>query len=339
MSAATVLIEICSVHGRVLARERITLTPDTHTFTIGRSAQADVTVDDAYVAATHASVEITPEGKLLVSDLGSINGIVISGKRHRGARNLELANGDTLKIGHTRLRVRTAHETLAPEKPDQIEPASIARNPAFIALVGGLACVAQLAYNEWLGAPRDLAAEIVGALITVMLAASAWVAFWALLSRVTQWEWRPLRHAAILLGVAAVFIALDGLLQLAWFAFSLPQWSTRVVVVGAIGVGCALYLHLSHASNISPRSAALVACIVPALLAGTGLWVLERQQMRDVNSIVTSLRIYPPALRLRSAAPVEAFFRDTAELRSGADAKRAAMREDDEAGEVKDDDT
>lgn len=339
MSAATVLIEICSVHGRVLARERITLTPDAHTFTIGRSAHADVTVDDAYVAATHASVEITPEGKLLVSDLGSINGIVISGKRHRGARNLELANGDMLKIGHTRLRVRTAHETLAPEKPDQIEPASIARNPAFIAIVGGLACVAQLAYSEWLGAPRDLAAEIVGTLITAMLAASAWVAFWALLSRVTQWEWRWLRHAAILLGVAAVFIALDGLLQLAWFAFSLPQWSTRGVVVGAIGVGCALYLHLSHASNLSPRSAALVGCIVPALLGGTGYWVLARQQMRDVNSIGTSLRIYPPTLRLRSAGPVEAFFRDTAELRTGADAKRAAMVEEDQAGEVKDDDT
>jgi hypothetical protein len=339
MSAATVLIEICSVHGRVLARERITLTPDTHAFTIGRSAHADVTVDDPYVAATHASVEITPEGKLLVSDLGSINGIVIAGKRHRGARNLELANGDMLKLGHTRLRVRTAHETLAPEKPDQIEPASIVRNPAFIAIVGGLACVAQLAYNEWLGAPRDLAGEIVGTLIAAMLVASAWVALWALLSRITQWEWRTLTHAAILLGVAAVFIALDGLLQLAWFAFSLPQWNTRELIVGAIGVGCALFLHLGQASNTSPRGAALVACIVPALLAGTRLWGLERQQTRDVNSIVTSLRIYPPALRLRSAAPVEAFFRDTVELRTAADAKRAAMPEDDEAGEIKDDDT
>lgn len=338
MSAKTVLVEICSVHGRVLARERVTLARDAHAFTIGRSAHADVTVDDAYVAAIHASVEITPEGKVLVSDLGSVNGIVISGKRHHGARNLELANGDMLKIGHTRLRVRTAHETLAPEKPDQIEPASIVRNPAFIAVVGGLACVAQLAYSEWLAAPRDLAAEIVGALITAMLAASAWVAFWALLSRIVQWEWRWLRHAAILAGVVAVVIALDGLLQLGWFAFSLPQWNARPILIGAIGFGCALYLHLSHASNISPRSAALVACIVPALLGGTGYWVLERQQTRNVNNIGASLRIYPPAVRVRSAGSVEAFFRDAAGLRSGADAKRAAMPSDEDAGEAKDDD-
>jgi hypothetical protein len=75
------------------------------------------------------------------------------------------------------------------------------------------------------------------------------------------------------------------------------------------------------------------------LLGGTGYWVLERQQMRDVNSIGTSLRIYPPALRLRSAGPVEAFFRDATQLRTGADVKRAAMQEDDETDEVKDDDT
>lgn len=338
MSTETVLVEICSVHGRVLARERVALTGDVHAFTIGRAAHADVTVDDAHVAALHASVEITPEGKVLVSDLGSVNGIVVSGRRHRGARNLELADGDTLKIGHTRLRVRTARETLAPEKPDQIEPASILRNPAFVAVVAGLACVAQLAYNDWLAAPRDLAADIVGTLVTAMLAAGAWVAFWALLSRIMQWEWRWLRHAAILFGVAAVVVALDGLLQLGWFAFSLPQWNARPVLVAAIGFGCALYLHLSHAANLSARSAALVACIVPALLGGTSYWVLQRTQMRDVNAIGARLRIYPPALRVRPADSMETFFRDAAGLRIGADTKRAAMPSDEEAGEAKDDD-
>ena len=336
MSAETVLIEVCGIHGRVQARERVTLTGDTRTFTIGRGAHADVTVDDAYAAAIHASVEVTPEGKVLVSDLGSVNGIVVSGKRHHGARNLELADG-ILKIGHTRLRVRTAHEALTPEKPDHIEPASIVRNPAFIATASGLVCVAQLAYAGWLGAPRDIAAAIVIVLTSALLAAGVWVAFWALLSRVMQWEWRWLRHAAILLGVAAVFILLDGLLELGWFVFSLPQWSTRAALVGAIAFACALYLHLNHASNISPRRAALVACIVPALAGGAGYWVMERERMRDVNHIDTSLRIYPPSLRLRSAGAAEDFFRDAAKLRPAADEKRKAMPGDDEPGEAGDD--
>lgn len=336
LTAETVLVEVVGIHGRVQARERIVLAGDTRTFTIGRGAQADVTLDDAYVAAVHASVDITPEGRVLVSDLGSVNGIVVAGKCHRAAQNLELADG-TFKIGHTRLRVRTANERLAPERPDQLQPGSIVRNPAFVAVVGGLVCVAYVAYAGWLGAPRDIASTIVTMLISAGLVAGAWVAFWTLLSRVLQWEWRWMRHAAILFGVVAVFVSLDGLLELGWFVMSLPEWSMRAALVGAIAFGCALYLHLNHASNISPRSAAVLACIVPALLVGAGYWVMGRDHMRDVNHIGTSLRIYPPSLRLRSAGMVEDYFRDTAKLRAAADRKRQAMPGDDEAGKVEDD--
>jgi hypothetical protein len=272
-----------------------------------------------------------------VSDAGSVNGIVIGTSRHHGAQHLELPAGEMLKIGHTRLRVRTAHETLPPEKPDRIEPASIVRTYGFVAAVAGLVVVAQLIYLRWLEAPRDLAAAIVVALTAAALAGGVWVAFWALISRVLQWEWRWLRHAAILLSVAAIFVVVDGLLDLVWFAFSLPQWGAGTIAIATIGFGCALYFHMQHASGISPRNAALVACLVPAVVAGAGYWVMRHDQMRDVNYIGASLRIYPPALRVRSAKPVETYFRDVAELRGKADARRAAMPVDDEANEAKDD--
>ncbi len=336
MSIETVLIEILGSHGRVQTRERIALTGEKRTFTIGRGVHADVTLDDAYAAATHVSIEVTPEGKILVSDQGSVNGIVVAGKRLKSAQNLELADG-ALQIGHTRMRIRSAHETLAPEKPDQIEPASLIRSPAFIAAVAGLACLAQLIYNGWLGAPRDLASTIVTTLISAILAVGVWIAFWALLSRVMMGEWRWLRHAAIILGVVAVFVSLDGLLELGWFVFSLPQWSTRAAWVGAIAFGCALYLHLTYSSNITARRAALVACIVPALSGGTGQWVQERYQVRDVNYIGASLRVYPPSLKLRAAGTVDDYFRAAADLREASDRKRKAMLGDDEGGEADDD--
>ncbi len=337
VTAETVLIEILGSHGRVQTHTRVVLTSDTRTFTIGRAAHADVTLDDAYTAALHASIEVTPEGKIRVSDLGSVNGIVISGKRHREAQPLELADG-MLQIGRTRLRVRTAHEVLAPEKPDQLAPASILRDPAWIAGIGALACAAQLAYGGWLGAPRDLASIIVTTFLSGALAAGVWVAFWALLSRVMQGEWRWLRHAAIFLGVAAVFVAINGVMDLGWFMFSLPQWSTRTAWVGAIAFGCALYLHLIHASSITARRAAMVACIVPALSGGAGQWLQERNQMRDVNYIGASLRIYPPSLRLRSAGTPEDYFRSAMALRDGADKTRKALRTDDESDSADDDD-
>jgi pSer/pThr/pTyr-binding forkhead associated (FHA) protein len=342
MSFDSVLIEILDSHGRVQTRERIALSGEQRTFTIGRSVTADVTLDDAHAAALHASVEITPQGTILVSDLGSVNGVVVAGKRHRDTGNtgdskhLAIADG-MLQIGRTRLRVRTVHESLAPEKPDQLRPSTILRDPAWIAGAGALVGGVQLAYSGWLGAPRDLATIIVTTLISGVLAAGAWVAFWALLTRVMQGEWRWLRHAAIFLGVAAVFVAIDGVLELGWFVFSFPQWSTRAAWVGAVAFGCALYLHLMHASNLSARRAALLACIVPALSGGTGQWVQARYQMRDVNHIATSVRLYPPSLRLRAAGTAEDYFRDAAALRDTADRMRKAIRADDEDDESSDD--
>jgi FHA domain len=340
VSAQTVLVEILGGHGRVQSRERLMLAPDTRAFTIGRGVQADVTLDDAHAAALHASVEITPDGKILVTDLGTVNGIVVDGKRYHGggkAAGLDVPGG-LLEIGRTRLRIRTAHETLAPEKPDPSRPASTLRDPAWIAGFGALAGGLQLAYTGWLGAPRDLATVIVTTLISGVLAATAWVAFWALLTRVMQGEWRWLRHAAIFLGVAAVFVAVNAILELLWFMFSLPQWSTRAAWVGALAFAGALYLHLMHASSLTTRRAAIIACVIPALSGGTGHWVQARYQMRDVNHISTSVRIYPPALRLTKAGAIADYFQDAAQLRDNADRLRKAMRAEDDGDETADDD-
>ncbi len=333
---AAVLVEILDSHGRVQLRERVALADDKRTFSIGRAVDADVTLDDAYAAARHATVEITPDGRVLVSDLDSVNGVLIAGKRHRGTRNVEVPNG-VLQIGRTRLRLRTAFEALPPEKPDQLRPASVLHDPAWLAGIGAAAGLAQLGYTTWLGVPRDLAAVLVTTLISAAAGAGMWVAFWALLSRMLCGEWRWLRHAAIFLGVAAIFYAINGVLDLGWFMFSLPQWSLRAAWVGAIALGCALYLHLIHASNIAPRRAAIVACIVPALSGGAGQWVQERQQMRDVNHIGASLRIYPPALHLSTAGSIDDYFQSAAALRAAADAKRKATRADDDDSAAGDD--
>ena len=334
-STDTVLIEILGGHGRVLTRERIALIGGQRMFTIGRSVSADVTLDDAYAAARHASVEITPDGKILVTDLGSANGIVVAGKRHQNAQSLEVADG-LLQIGRTRIKVRTTHDYLAPEKADQLRPSSLLRDPAWIAGAGALVGGMQLAYGSWLAAPRDLATIIVTTLISGALAVGAWVAFWALLTRVMQGEWRWLRHAAIFLSVAALFVAINGALELCWFMFSLPQWNTRAAWVGALAFGCALYLHLIHASSLTPKRAALIACLIPALTGGAGQWVQARYQMRDVNYIATGVRIYPPSLRLRASSTVADYFQDAAALRDAADKSRKALRADDEDEDTSD---
>jgi hypothetical protein len=332
------LIEQLDSHGRVQWRERIALDNDKRRFTIGRALDADVTLDDPYAAARHAAIEVTADGKLLVTDLDSANGIVVAGKRHHGVQNVEVPDG-LLQIGRTRLRVRTTFDTLAAEIPDQIRPASVLRDPAWIAGISAIAGTAQLIYSSWLGAPRDLTSVVVTSMISAIAAAGVWVAFWSLLSRVILGEWRWLRHAAIFLGVAVVFFAINGLTDLSWFAFSLPHWANRAAWTGAIAFACALYLHLTNASNISANRAALIACIVPAISGGAGQWVQDRAQIRDVNYIGAGLRIYPPALHLSAANTQDAFFDKAMTLREAADKKRKATHLDEDDAESSDDDT
>jgi hypothetical protein len=318
MSAETLLIEGLDGRGRAQWCQRFTLGEDRRTLTIGRSVHADLTLDDPYAAALHASLEIGPDGEILANDLGSMNGLIVCGKRYRNAGVVTLAD-NILQVGRTRLRIRTGQELLEPERPDDLRPTSLLRHPAWLAGFAGLAGSAQLIYAKWLGAPRDLAEGIVTSLGVAILMISAWVAVWALLSRVMQGEWRWPRHAAICLGVVATLVAVVGLVDLGWFVFALPPWNSRSAWIGAIALGCALYLHLTHASNLTAGRAAQIACVVPLLLALGSQWLQERYRVRDVNHIGARMRIYPPALRLRGSETVEDYFKSAATLRTLAD--------------------
>ena len=311
MSAETILIESLDGRGRVQWRERFTLDEARRTLIVGRSIHADVTLDDPHAAALHASLEVAPDGQVLANDLGSMNGLVVCGKRYRNAGAVALAD-NMLQVGRTRLRIRTGHELLEPERPDELRPTSLLRHPAWLAGFAALAGSAQLIYAKWLAAPRDLAEGIVTSLGVAILMICAWVAVWALLSRVMQGEWRCL-------GVVASLVAVVGLVDLGWFVFALPPWNSRSAWIGAVALGCALYLHLTHASSLTARRAAQIACVVPLLLALGSQWLQERYRVRDVNHIGARMRIYPPSLRLRGSETVEDYFKSAATLRTLAD--------------------
>lgn len=328
MRPEIVVVETLGSHGRVQARDRVALTAEKPHVTIGRSAEADVILDDPYVAALHASVEVTPDGTVMVSDLGSENGVGIAGRRHKGARQLPVPGG-LLQIGRTRLRVRSTSEALLPERPDHAGIATDQGPPSWAAAAGALACAMYVAYAAWLEAPRDIAGTIVIAFIPALLAAGAWIALWALLSRVMQGEWRWLWHGAILFGVVAVYVLSESLLEIAWFVYALPRWESRDALMAAAAFSVALYWHLTHASSLSRRRAAFIAILLPASVTCAALWIQARVQDRDVNHIGVTETVYPPALRVREGGDVRDFFERAALLKAAADSKRSKIPADD----------
>ncbi len=322
MSVGRVVVEVLDGYGKVQWRERLALDADRRSFTIGRSVEADVTLDDPHAAALHACVEITEDGRVLASDLGSVNGLIVCGKRWCNTRGLELSD-NALQIGRTRLRVRTAHERLGSERPYPLAASPLVRAPGWIAAVAGVACASQLVYTTWLSAPRDFAVSVVSLVAVVLAVAAGWVALWGLLSRVMQGEWRWLRHSAICLGVSTALVAVRALAELGGFVFGLPPSGNSYIWLVAAALACALYLHLMHAATLPASRAALVACGIPVLLATGSHWFQERYQARDANYIGAGRRIYPPALRLHPSDKMEDYFNRAATLRDLANRRLA----------------
>jgi hypothetical protein len=71
---------------------------------IGRSADADVPLDDPDVSRLHCAVTVDPGGRVSVADLGSTNGTTLAGTRV-GTRPVRFAPGALLRVGESALRL------------------------------------------------------------------------------------------------------------------------------------------------------------------------------------------------------------------------------------------
>lgn len=324
--ACTVVVEVLDDRGRVRARERIVLDEERRRFTAGRSMDADIVLDDPYAAALHAQFELSADGRLRVTDLDSVNGLVLDGRRVHRARNLELRDG-LVQAGRTTLRIRLPGEPLAPERPDHAGRAG--RKVRGLALAGAVFCTLFVFYQSWVDAPRDPLAAAAAALSGAVFFAAGWVAIWSLLSRVLQSEWRIQAHSAVFLCVVAGLLVADLAIDLAWFAFALPPWPLRNVLLAIVAGAVALYWHLGYAFSLRARTAAVWAIVLPALIGGSGAWVQARNQAHNVNLIGEREELFPYAFRLRAGESTEACFNAAALLREAADRRMREMPKDD----------
>ncbi|OQR59120.1 hypothetical protein B6E66_36970 [Streptomyces maremycinicus] len=71
---------------------------------VGRSADADVPLDDPDVSRLHCAVTLSPEGRVTVADLGSTNGTTLDGTPVR-TRPVRLVPGALLRVGESALRL------------------------------------------------------------------------------------------------------------------------------------------------------------------------------------------------------------------------------------------
>jgi FHA domain len=72
---------------------------------IGRSAEADVRIDDRYASGLHARI-FNRDRRTYVEDMGSTNGTLLNDATLKG--EAELIDGDVVRIGDTEFRFETS---------------------------------------------------------------------------------------------------------------------------------------------------------------------------------------------------------------------------------------
>ena len=313
-------IETLARNGDVLQRSRIEALP----IRIGRGYDNDLILDDDYVAASHAVIELDAAGRLLLRDLGSRNGIV-----HRGRRRPELAlSGDTVvRIGHTSLRVRAASFPVAPELEDRTfhRWEGVLPGAAGILLAGGVALFARwVSDTQYLEFGRYFEALAVG-----IGAALLWGGAWAFANRLFGRHARLGRHLFVFGCGLAAFAVTALLAATAAYAFSaefLTHYASHAVT---LLLAAMVYFHLCTVKPEHRRSYRWVAAGLAVLGSGLILTYNLQRTSRLADELYMAV-LLPPEVRVSRDHGIDEFMREVEHMKEGLDRGRGRKPGEDE---------
>ncbi|MBA4178587.1 MAG: hypothetical protein C0505_18810 [Leptothrix sp. (in: Bacteria)] len=298
--------------------------------TLGRALDNHVVVDDPHLAAHHARLALDDEGVLRLHALPSHNGVLLAGRPVAGASVVPDA-GALLQMGATRLRLRRAGETLAPEAPlpqlarGGLGPAPLFSGAGLLALVlgaHGLSLDPGADYSAWLPV-----------LVGVPAVLSGWCGLWALMSKLFQHRFDFNGHLRIALPWLLALGLADVLWPLLTSAAAAPMlWKLSPAIEGTL---LALLVH-AHLAHLLPQHRRAVAAAVAAMaLAGMGLSTALTWRSTDSLVATPYMSTLPmPALRLAGTVPSAVLVQDMAPLAAGlAERVKQARADDDGDGD------
>lgn len=308
------LIEAFDRHGALLARAPVTRWP----VTVGRALDCDLVLDDPFVAPRHLRIDRAVEEPraVQVQVLETRNGARLQRKQHAQGERFDWPDGTPIDLGHTHVTLRLADAPIAEEQTLPQFPWRTVGTTLALAMLVVLAALA----TSWLEA-RDTA-QYLKALPVVLLitlaVVGAWSGLWSVANKVFGGQLRFWRHVRI---ACAAYLVADGVQLLSYltaFAFSLEALSRFAPVLMVLVLAGALYAHLA---TVLPRRRVGLAWAVTAVVAlGVPSWLGAQwlNRMRLGSELYMS-SLFPPALRVAPAVPVDQFLQDADALRGKLD--------------------
>jgi hypothetical protein len=308
-------IETLARNGEVLQRQRVATLP----IRMGRAYDNDFIVDDDYAAPHHALVDSGPDGKLLLRDLGTRNGIV-----HKKRRVKELAmGGDTVvRMGHTTLRIRPASHPVPPELRDRTMHGWEGMVPG---LAGIVLTILSALLAAWLTDRNSIDLQRYvqwpAAAIGVGL---VWSGLWAFGNRLFGRRARLGRHYFIFgCGLAALLGVrlLASIVAYAWSLEWVTGYASHAAVVTVAGM---IYFHLA---TVTPqlRRRLRIVCAVLAAIASVLVLAGNQQRHGIMADELYMPVLLPPELRASPDAPVAEYINQVGAMKKEIDAERGGQ--------------
>mgnify|MGYP003145309218 CR=1 FL=1 len=308
----SIFVEQLTPDGEVLHRSKVTHLP----ITIGRAYDNDIILDDPHTAAHHAQIELNQLDELIITDLGSHNGITLTNTRE----NFFVVDGDKVyRLGHTRLRIRTADYQVAAEVTDLTNHQWEGLLPALTGLV--LLLITGLT-STWLAdLNQGTLSKYLLELVSVFGFAIGWSGVWALFGKLFTGHARFGRHLFIAsagLAFLELWEHVSGLLAyaLSWEFLTLFNSHPLIVICATV-----LYFHMRTAGNKRPGRLKLIL-IALVLLGSTITMTKKYQASNHLSDELYMSHIYPPSVRLSRDHSLEEFMADMQSLKKQVDDER-----------------
>ena len=305
-------IETLARNGDVLHRHRVETLP----IRIGRGYDNDYILDDAYAAPRHALVDVDAHGDLVLTDLGTKNGINHGGKR---GTQLALAGNTVVRLGHTTLRIRAAD---FPVQPELVDRTMHGWEGALPGLAGALLVSIVALFTMWLADTQPFRPfRYLLALAYGLGAGLVWSGLWAFGNRLFGRHARLGRHLFVFgCGIAALmlFRLASSAVGYAWSIEVFTRYGSHVAILLVAGM---VYFHLATVKP-EPRKRYAVMCAALAVL-GSGLVLISNDQRngRLADELYMSV-LLPPEMRATPDDSVDDFLADVAAMKAKLDRER-----------------
>lgn len=263
-----VIIEIISRSKRILEKYRYT----SDRITIGRAYDNDLIIPDPHVSPHHAVLSEQDDGKWLVEDLNSKNGVFIG--NHRLDKNDNIESGDEIQIGKSHLRIfDRKHQVADALILNPIEKVIRPLSNIWVAILLTLITLAIFAFDSYLELYQTFELKLIfSEVLTYGGIGFFWALIWSFIGRVIKHDPRFAAQLGIVMIYLTCGLLLDNIIDLLVFNTGSTHLITAINSISHfIFIACLLWLNLYLATNQPAGKRISISSGIAATVIGLGL--------------------------------------------------------------------